>query len=265
MFSNLNGRKLVIGCIHLLPLPGTPFFQDGFYEASLEKALKDAEALKEGGADGCVIQPVDRVFNNLDDTDYVRVTCTTIIGHEVKKLMGPDFYVGIQIMWNNITPSLAANVAAHTDFTRCSCLIGETSSPFGPLVGQPYKVMEYRRKIGAEKIEMLAEIAGYHFSYKNGYDKAALLENARQVMKVGANAIEVFDKDDTLTMRMVSDIKERFGDVPVILGGGTTAENVKEKFSLADGAIVGSYFENGNWSGPVHKDLVKKYVDAFRG
>lgn len=68
-----NGKKLIIGCIHLLPMPNTPFYTSGDFERSLEKAVKDAATLKNGGADGCIIQPVDRVYTNTDDTDYVRV------------------------------------------------------------------------------------------------------------------------------------------------------------------------------------------------
>ena len=41
-----NGKKLIIGCIHLLPMPNTPFYTSGDFERSLEKAVKDAAALK---------------------------------------------------------------------------------------------------------------------------------------------------------------------------------------------------------------------------
>lgn len=84
-----NGKKLIIGCIHLLPMPNTPFYTSGDFERSLEKAVKDAAALKNGGADGCIIQPVDRVYTNTDDTDYVRVACMAVVGQEVRRVVGP--------------------------------------------------------------------------------------------------------------------------------------------------------------------------------
>jgi predicted TIM-barrel enzyme len=52
-FDTLGKKKVVIGMVHLLPLPGTPFYQEGTMEQTLEKAVADATALYHGGADGC--------------------------------------------------------------------------------------------------------------------------------------------------------------------------------------------------------------------
>ena len=259
-----NGKKLIIGCIHLLPMPNTPFYTSGDFERTLEKAVKDAAALKNGGADGCIIQPVDRVYTNTDDTDYVRVACMAVVGQEVRRVVGPDFKVGVQIMWNCITPSLAAAKACGADYTRCSALVGRSRSPFGDIVGDPYKVMDYRRRIDAESVELIAEVAGYHFLSDGGYDKAKLVAAAADALKVGAHAIEVHHKDEALNNQMVADLKAARPDVKVILGGGTNVENVKRRLALADGAIVGACFENGNWGGPVCEDTVRAYIEQVR-
>ena len=47
--------------IHLKPLSGTPHHEEGMLEEALEKARKDAIALDQGGADGCLIQTPVRV------------------------------------------------------------------------------------------------------------------------------------------------------------------------------------------------------------
>ena len=214
-----NGKKLIIGCIHLLPMPNTPFYTSGDFERSLEKAVKDAAALKNGGADGCIIQPVDRVYTNTDDTDYARVACMAVVG---------------------------------------------SRSPFGDIVGDPYKVMDYRRRIDAESVELIAEVAGYHFLSDGGYDKAKLVAAAADALKVGAHAIEVHHKDEALNNQMVADLKAARPDVKVILGGGTNVENVKRRLALADGAIVGACFENGSWGGPVCEDTVRAYIEQVR-
>ena len=51
MFKSAN-RKLIIGLVHLLPLPGTPNYEEGLLQKSVDKALSDVKALMEGGADG---------------------------------------------------------------------------------------------------------------------------------------------------------------------------------------------------------------------
>jgi endonuclease/exonuclease/phosphatase (EEP) superfamily protein YafD len=43
-FDTLGKKKVVIGMVHLLPLPGTPFYQEGTMEQTLEKAVADALA-----------------------------------------------------------------------------------------------------------------------------------------------------------------------------------------------------------------------------
>ena len=51
LFENVKNTKLVIGLVHLLPLPGTPFHEEGNFQKAIEKALTDVQALQDGGAD----------------------------------------------------------------------------------------------------------------------------------------------------------------------------------------------------------------------
>lgn len=86
-----QNKKLVFGLIHLLPMPGTPYYEAGNYEASIKKAIEDAKALENGGASGCLIQTVDKVYPTGDDSDYTRVSCMAVIANEVKKERGKRF------------------------------------------------------------------------------------------------------------------------------------------------------------------------------
>ena len=55
--------------VHLGTMPGTPFYEEGTFEATFDKAMGDAEALFKGGATGCLIQTVDRVYSTKDESD----------------------------------------------------------------------------------------------------------------------------------------------------------------------------------------------------
>lgn len=107
MIDFSKGRKYIIGLVHLLPLPGTPFYREDSLQENIRKAVTDAQALQRGGAHGCLIQTVDRAYDNQDDTDYARVAAITLIVQAVKQAVPPEFIVGVQLMWNCITPSLA--------------------------------------------------------------------------------------------------------------------------------------------------------------
>lgn len=261
--KNEDHRKLVIGLIHLMPLPGTPLYSEGDLDLSIEKAIKDTKALIEGGADGCLIQSVDKIYPSGDDTDYARLAGITVVVNEVKRLVGnKPFKVGVQLMWNCITPSLAVSKVCGCDFTRCTALVGTTSSPFGIVEANPWKVQSYRKHIDAFDVSMIAEISGYHF--KSKYDKDKLIELAHSAITVGADAVEIMHADENLNNQMVHDIKSVFPDLPVVLGGKTTVENVSRRMLEADVALVGSCFENGQWGGFIDSETVKEYVKNLR-
>lgn len=260
-FDNLNGKKLVIGLVHLLPMVGTPLYRDGNMEKMTKKAIEDCLTLKKNGADGGLIQTVDVFYPATDDTDYARVAGLAAVTARVRDAVGPDFIIGAQIMMNCITPSLAVCKAAGANFTRCSALVGSTESPYGTMHGEPLKVAEYRVKIEAGGIGMLSEISGYH--HVGEYSAANIRTLASASMRMGANAIEVCDRDFEQNERLIKDVKAA-GDFPVILGGSTTVENCKERLRYADGALVGTAFEGGKWGGPIIGSIVAEYVKNVR-
>jgi len=54
-FATLGKRKVVLGMIHLQPLPGTLFYKDGSFNQTLDTAVQSARALYDGGADGAFV------------------------------------------------------------------------------------------------------------------------------------------------------------------------------------------------------------------
>lgn len=260
-FDNLNGKKLVIGLVHLVPMLGTPLYQDGNLDKMTKKAIEDCLTLKKNGADGGLIQTVDVYYPSTDDTDYARVAGLAAVTARVRDAVGDDFLVGAQIMWNCITPSLAVCKTAGAVFTRCTALAGNTESMFGMIEANPLKVAEYRRKIEAMDIGMLAEISGYH--HVGEYSSENVKSLARTSMHLGANAVEVCSRDFEQNERLVKDVKAA-GDIPVILGGGTDADNCKDRLRYADGALVGTAFEGGKWGGPIIGSIVSDYVRNVR-
>ena len=258
-----EGRKIIIGLVHLKPMPGTPFYQEGDLEASVEKAIFDAKALENGGAHGCLIQTVDRVYPSGDDSDYARVASLALIANEVKKAVGPDFIIGAQIMWNCITPSIAVCKAVGAKFTRCTALIGSTESPYGKVEADPLKVMEYRKKLKMEDLDLIAEISGYHHHIGDG-DDMGLLQLVGSASRIGANAVEIAHPDEEVNNKMAMAIRAAYPDVPIVLGGHTTVENVQSRLRYADAALVGACFEKPLDRRNVHEATVAAYMQKVK-
>lgn len=259
MISFAGNKKYIIGLVHLLPLPGTPFY-NGELAPIIDKAVRDATALYRGGAHGCLIQTVDRAYSNGDDTDYARVAAITLVVDAIKHAVPTSFVLGVQLMWNCITPSLAVAKVCGADFVRCTAMVGVSESPYGVVEAQPLKVQEYRRKIGATDITMIGEIQGYHFKDEED-ELTKLTDRAFFAHYSGADAVEVVDRDEKKNNRMAQAI-QKIG-IPVVLGGGTNAENVCRRMRYANMALVGSCFEKKGWGGEIDEEAVRIYMENF--
>ena len=261
-FDLLGKKKLVIGLIHLYPMPGTPNFQEGNFEKSLEKAVRDSKSLYDGGADGCLIQTVDKIYPSKDEADYARLAGMAAITYAVSQVTGSEFSIGVQLMWNSIRASLAVAKVCGGTFTRCTALVGATMSPFGLVEADPLGVMNYRKLIDAQNIKMVAEIEGMHFHWYG--ESKSIVQVARHAEMVGATAVEIAIQDEEKSNQTLKEIKETLPNLPIILGGYTNHANAASRLKYADGAFVGTCLEKKGWGGDIDVDRVKEYVEIVR-
>ena len=257
-FDTLGKKKVVIGMVHLLPLPGTPFYQEGTMEQTLEKAVADATALYHGGADGCLVQTVDRVYPAADEADYARVAAMAAVTKAVADATDPEFHIGVQIMVNALKASVAVAKVCGGSFLRCTALVGATVGASGMVEANPHDFLTYRARIGAQSIKLIAEVNSRHFRWLGDQSTADI---ARMAARVGADAVEVAHPDEATNARLVREIKQAMPRLPVILGGHTTHDNVSRRLAEADGVFVGACLKTDRWDGRVDIERVRAYVD----
>lgn len=261
-FDALGRKKVVIGLVHLLPLPGTPFFEPGNTERALDKAVRDAIALSQGGADGCLIQTVDRVYPTGDEADYARVAAVAAITRAVAEAVPPTFQIGLQIMVNALKASAAVAAVCGGSFLRCTALVGATLTPSGVVEAQPLEFLTYRARIGGNRLKLIAEVESMHFHWMG---ERPVPEVARTAARMGADAVEVAHPDEAVSNRLVRDIKRAHPHLPVILGGHTNHENAARRLAEADGAFVGSCLKSGAWDSDIDAQRVRDYVEMVGG
>ena len=256
-FDTLGTKKVVIGMVHLLPLPGTPFYQEGNMEQALEKAVADATALYHGGADGCLIQTVDRVYPVEDEADYARVAAMAAIAKAVSDVTGPAFQIGVQIMINALTASVAVAKVCGGSFLRCTALVGATRTSSGLVEAKPHDFLTYRARLGANHIKLIAEVQSRHFQ---SLGDRPTPEVARMAARMGADAVEVAHQDEDANARLVREIKQTMPHLPVILGGYTNHDDVARRLAEADGAFVGACLQADGWGSRIDVERVREYV-----
>ncbi|MEV6421255.1 BtpA/SgcQ family protein [Streptomyces sp. NPDC051662] len=250
----------VLGMVHLAPLPGTPFHRDGSLPEIIDRAVADALALREGGANGCLVQTADRVAGAADDSDPARTAAMALTVRAVREAVGAEFRVGVQMMRNAVRASLAVARTTEVDFVRVATLVGATLSPHGLVEADPTGVMEYRKKIGAWGVQVVAEVSSMHFSWLG--DSPSIGQVGRWAEQAGADALAVSDPDEAALLKKIAALRRACPGLPLLLAGHTDHTNAARLLAVADGAFVGRCLQRGGWGGPVDAVRVKKYVAA---
>jgi predicted TIM-barrel enzyme len=127
---------------------------------------------------------------------------------------------------------------------------------------RPLDFLNYRTRIGANQVKLIAEVHSMHF---RDLDERPTAEVARMASRIGADAVEVAHPDEDTNARLVREIKQVLPHVPVILGGHTTHDNVARRLAEADGAFVGSCLKVGSRESRVDIARVREYVKIVAG
>lgn len=255
-------HRLVLGMVHLDPLPGTPLHRPGSFPAIVAGAIEDAVALQEAGADGCLVQTVDRLYSKRDEADPVRVAAVTLVTAAVKQATAERFEVGVQLMRNAVRASLAVATVAGGSFVRATAMVGATLTPHGLVEADPLGVMAYRKAIDGSGISIIADVWTDHFSWFGGGKTAG--EVARYAAGVGVSAVAVSDREVPVALDAVAAVRAAVPSVPVILAAHTRHDTVPRLLPAVDGVLVGSCIKRADGSGRVDSDLARRYVAAVR-
>ncbi len=260
MNFTFNDKKL-IAMVHVLPLPGTPKY-GGSVQNIIDKALEEAEIYRNAGVDAIMIE-------NMHDVPYLKRE----VGHEISTMMAliaekikstTKLPVGMQILAG---ANIAAISAAHTagiDFIRAEGFVFGHVADEGFFESDAGELMRYRKKIGAEKIQVFTDIKKKHSSHSITAD-TSVVETAKAAEFFITDGV-IITGSATGEAASVVDIVEVKKNVncPVLIGSGLTTENIEKYFNFADGFIVGSYFKrDGYWANEIDTSRVNKFVEKF--
>ncbi|MBI4751660.1 MAG: BtpA/SgcQ family protein [Acidobacteria bacterium] len=254
-----RNNKPVIGMIHVGALPGTPASHQSVDEIATE-ALREARLLRNLGFDGLMIE-------NMHDTPYLKgsvgpeiVAAMTVIASRMKAEI--DVPLGIQILAGANLEALAVAHAANFDFIRVEGFTFAHVADEGLIESSAAKLLRYRRMIGADQIQIWADIKKKHSSHAITAD-VGLGETAEAAEFMRADAVIVTGAA-TGKPPNPADFGEvkRHCTLPVILGSGVSPENLELFFQLADGFIVGSSLKvAGKWSNPIDPKQTSIFIE----
>ena len=124
------------------------------------------------------------------------------------------------------------------------------------------KCLQYRKQMGLESVQILADIQVKHAHMLNS--SVGMIDSARDAVGNGADAVIITGAiiGDAAPIESLRKIKE-IVSVPVLAGSGVKKENIREQLEIADGCIVGSGLKEGGLiSNPVSYALTHDLVLA---
>jgi len=222
-------------------------------------AREEAKIYRECRVDGIIIE-------NMHDVPYLKgevgpeiVAAMTAIGTEVKSECGLP--VGLQILAGANIEAMAVAHAAGLDFIRAEAFAYAHVADEGLIQASAAKLLRYRKMIGAERVQVWADVKKKHSAHAITAD-VSLGQTAETVEFMGADCV-IVTGSVTGEAPKAADVQEakRYCHLPVFLGSGISEGNIEQFYNEADGFIIGSAFKvDGLWSNTIDPVRVSSFM-----
>jgi len=257
-------QKPVIGMCHLMALPGDPGYDAGQgLDAVLDHARTELRHLQEGGVDGVLISNEFSLPYLTKTEPITAITMARIIGELRGEITVP---FGVNVLWDG-TASIDLAVATGARFVR-EIFTGAYASDFGVWNTNVGASARHRRAVDGQDVRLLFNIVPEAAAYLAPRDLASIAKSTIfNCLPDGLciSGLTAGAPTDTSMLKVVKDIAV---DTAVVVNTGVNADNVREQLSIADAAIVGTFFKrDGKFENTVDPARVRRLmteVEALR-
>lgn len=267
VLQDLFGRRdrVLIGVVHLLPLPGAPDYDGKGIQAICDRALKDASAYAKAGFDGLIVENHgDIPFAKPADIGPETAAHMAVAAERIRRETALP--MGINVLANAALHALAVASASGAAFIRVNQWANAYIANEGLIEGAAPEAMRYRSRLQARNIRIFADAHVKHGAHALVQDRplAELVRdveffNADVVIATGQRTGHAADLDYIRSFKKATSL-------PTLVGSGVTADNVNDILAIVDGVIVASSLKVGGvWWNPVDPRAAKRLVARARG
>lgn len=256
-----QNRFRLIGVVHLLPLPGTPFGDYSFAKV-LERAVYDAKILEQGGIDTIIIENFGDAPFTRNQVDPHIVSMITVITQTI--IEQTSLQIGINVLRNDALSALAIAAAVGAEFIRVNIHTGAAWTDQGLIQGDAYRTLNYRRQLQSS-VAIAADVMVKHatpagdWSLVDAAKDAFLRGKAQRLIITGAATGASIDWNDLIVLR------EHLPAAELWIGSGMNPRLLDKALEFANGAIVGTFFhENSDLSKPLSLERVQEMVQHLK-
>jgi membrane complex biogenesis BtpA family protein len=256
-----SARKILIGVVHLRPLPGSPRFAGSLRDV-LEAAVADAVAYERGGAHAVFIE-------NFGDVPFTKgavapETIAAMAAAGCAARAAVKLPIGFNVLRNDARAALALCAACDGSFIRVNVHSGAMLTDQGLIEGDAYNTLRHRKSV-APGAEIFADV---HVKHAVPLGDWSLDDAAHDTVERGlADALIVsgVGTGQAADIEDVERVRHACPGARLLLGSGVKLDNVKNYLRHADGVIVGSSLKrDGKLSNPVDSKRVAELVKAIK-
>lgn len=253
-----NQPAIVIGMLHLPPLPGSPLSKMRLSEIR-DHMRRDLDALAEGGVHGLMMENFGDVPFYPDRVPAYVIAQMTALAADVRQRSSLPF--GINVLRNDGRGALAVAHAVGADFIRVNVLCGARVADQGLIQGIAHDLLREKSLLNASEIRIFADVDVKHSAplaerpLEDEVDDLIHRALADAIVVSGAGTGKETDPAKVRRVRAAA------SDVPLFIGSGVTPETIGDFEGLADGFIVGtSLKKEGVASNAVELARVKRLM-----
>lgn len=256
----------VIAALHLPPSLASQHPAAQSIDKIVSIALSNTEKAVKAGVPALYLQDLGD-FPIAPQPQPHTVALLSVVGAAIRREF-PDLVLGVCMMSHAAKEPLAIAQAIGAQFVRIKVYVGTMVKAEGLIEGCAYEAIQYRSQIKADEIHILADV----------YDRTGeplgrlpLADEARWAAVFGrADGLILTGLSFDESMTMLRTVRDANFEVPLLLGGGATSENISKVLKVADGVIVSSAFKTvSGWTKEAlldewSYDRVAAFMDAVK-
>jgi uncharacterized protein len=230
----------LIGMVHLAALPGSPRSTLAL-DACIDMALRDVEALQSGGVDGLIVENFNDVPFHPGPVDSYTIAAMTSVCLRVREHV--SCRVGVNVLRNDGLAALSIAAATRADFVRINIHTGAMLTDQGIITGAADQTLRERRRLGAEHVQIFADVLVKHAVPLGPLRIEDAVEDAIERGLADAIVVTGSATGKSTVPEDVQRAADVAGETPVYVGSGVSADTVTWLVPPARGLIVGSWLK----------------------
>lgn len=250
-----DGGRVIIGVVHLPPMPGSPRYSGGFEEI-LGFAVRNSRTLEEAGFDAVIIENFNDYPFSLRVRDPATIAAMALVVRDVVRAL--SIPVGINLLRNSGPEAAAIAAVSGASFIRSNAYCEVLAGPEGFMLPVARDVVETISRLGS-RLEILADVLVKHASPIHSMELEDLVRDC--VERCLADAVVITGPRTGRPPSPGLVVRAKSAGARVLVGSGVNPDNIP-LYRKADGFIVGSYVKSEK--GEVDLDKARRIVSSAR-